>query len=87
MGYLDIAKNCRRQEPCRRVRDHRGRVVCLFRARRACLEAGRCLQLSRELDCDLAPVSWRWGWCRQRVPACGREQDEDHERAKGGRDG
>lgn len=37
------------------------------RARQPCLEAGHCLQWSREADCDLFPLTWCWGWCRERV--------------------
>lgn len=36
----------------------------VYRARPSCLEAGGCL---RETDCDLFPLTWRWGWCRERV--------------------
>jgi len=36
----------------------------VYRARPSCLEAGGCL---READCDLFPLTWRWGWCRERV--------------------
>lgn len=36
----------------------------VYRARSSCLEAGGCL---RETDCDLFPLTWRWGWCRERV--------------------
>jgi len=39
----------------------------VYRARQACLEAGHCLQLSREADCSLFPLTWRWGWRRKRV--------------------
>ena len=39
----------------------------VYRARQPCLEAGHCLQWSREADCDLFPLTWCWGWCRERV--------------------
>lgn len=39
----------------------------VYRARQACIEAGHCLGLTREQDCDLFPLTWRWGWCRERV--------------------
>lgn len=74
MGYLDLAKRVpRRQVP--KVREgtqeilDRGRIIRLYRARDTCLRAGRCLQLSQETDCHLFPLTWRWGWCRERVPA------------------
>ena len=41
----------------------------VYRARQPCLEAGYCLQWSREADCDLFPLTWCWGWCRERVSA------------------
>lgn len=55
-----------REEP-----DYRSRVIRLYRARQACLDAGHCLSLTREVDCQLFPLTWRWGWCRERVPATG----------------
>lgn len=36
----------------------------VYRARPSCLKAGGCL---READCDLFPLTWRWGYCRERV--------------------
>lgn len=39
----------------------------VYRARQPCLEVGHCLQWSRETDCCLFPLTWRWGWCRERV--------------------
>jgi len=39
----------------------------VYPARPSCLKAGGCLQLTRETDCDLFPLTWRWGWCRERV--------------------
>jgi len=41
----------------------------VYRARQTCLEAEGCLQWSREADCDLFPLTWCWGWCRERVSA------------------
>jgi len=43
----------------------RGKVVQLYHMRPACREAGHCLALTVERDCDLYPV--RLGWCRERV--------------------
>jgi len=43
------------------------KVVRLYRAREACMEAGHCRQWSKEKDCNLFPLTWRWGWCRERV--------------------
>jgi len=37
----------------------------VYPARPSCLEAGGCLHLR---DCDLFPLTWRWGWCRERTP-------------------
>ena len=39
----------------------------VYRARQTCLEAEGCLQLTREVDCRLFPLTWCWGWCRERV--------------------
>ncbi len=39
----------------------------VYRARQTCLEAEGCLQLTREVDCELFPLTWCWGWCRERV--------------------
>jgi len=39
----------------------------VFPARQTCLEAGGCLQLSSETDCNLFPLTWCWGFCRERV--------------------
>ena len=41
----------------------------VYRARQTCLEAEGCLQLTREVDCRLFPLTWCWGWCRERVSA------------------
>ena len=41
----------------------------VYRARQACLKAGYCLQWNREADCNLFPLTWRWGWCRERPKA------------------
>lgn len=43
----------------------------VYRARQTCLEAEGCLQLTREVDCRLFPLTWCWGWCRERVSANG----------------
>lgn len=45
--------------------DCMGTVVKLYHARKECLEAGYCLRFT--LDCDLFPLTWRWGWCSERV--------------------
>lgn len=37
----------------------------LYKARLECIKAGYCLRFT--LDCDLFPLTWRWGWCRERV--------------------
>lgn len=42
-----------------------GKVVQLYHMRPACREAGHCLALTVERDCDRYPV--RLGWCRERV--------------------
>jgi hypothetical protein len=39
----------------------------VYRARQTCLEAEGCLQLTREVDCRLFPLTWCRGWCRERV--------------------
>jgi hypothetical protein len=39
----------------------------VYRARQTCLEAEGCLQLTREVDCRLFPLTWCWGWCRERM--------------------
>ncbi len=39
----------------------------VFPARQTCLEAGGCLQLSSETDCNLFPLTWCWGFCREGV--------------------
>ena len=39
----------------------------VYRARQACIEAGHCLGLTREGDCGLYPLTWCWGWCRERA--------------------
>lgn len=44
-----------------------GNVVRVYPMRKSCLEAGHCLSLTRETDCNLFPLTWRWGWCRERV--------------------
>lgn len=44
-----------------------GVVSKVYRARQPCLEAGHCLQWNREADCDLYPITWYWGWCKERV--------------------
>ena len=41
----------------------------VYRARQPCLETEGCLQLTREVDCRLFPLTWCWGWCRERVSA------------------
>ncbi len=41
----------------------------VYRAQQPCLEAEGCLQLTREVDCRLFPLTWCWGWCRERVSA------------------
>ena len=41
----------------------------VYRARQTCLEKEGCLQLTREVDCRLFPLTWCWGWCRERVSA------------------
>lgn len=41
----------------------------VYRARQTCLEAEGCLQLTREVDCRLFPLTWCRGWCRERVSA------------------
>jgi len=41
----------------------------VYRIRQTCLEAEGCLQLTREVDCRLFPLTWCWGWCRERVSA------------------
>jgi hypothetical protein len=41
----------------------------VYRARQTCLEAEGCLQLTREADCGLFPLTWCRGWCRERVSA------------------
>ncbi len=41
----------------------------VYRARQTCLGAEGCLQLTREVDCRLFPLTWCWGWCRERVSA------------------
>ena len=33
----------------------------VYRARQTCLEAEGCLQLTREVDCRLFPLTWCWG--------------------------
>ncbi len=42
-----------------------GNVVRVYPMRPACRQAGHCLSLTRERDCNLFPV--RPGWCRERV--------------------
>ncbi|KXG76612.1 hypothetical protein [Thermovenabulum gondwanense] len=42
-----------------------GKVVRLYRARPECMKAGYCLRFTN--DCGLFPLTWRWGWCRERV--------------------
>jgi len=42
-----------------------GQVVRLYRMRPDCQEAGHCLGLTVERDCNLFPV--RPGWCRERL--------------------
>lgn len=44
----------------------------VYRTRQVCLEAGHCLQWSRETDCNLFPLTWCWGWCRERQAARGK---------------
>ncbi len=41
----------------------------VYRARQPCLETEGCLQLTREVDCRLFPLTWCRGWCRERVSA------------------
>jgi len=55
------------RNPTCEVWPNTGKVVKLYRARQSCMEAGHCLQWSRETDCNLFPLTWRWGWCRERV--------------------
>lgn len=74
MGYLDLAKRVPRRQAQQQVQQaeeihDRGRVIRVYRARDSCLQAGHCLQLTQETDCQLFPLTWRWGWCRERVPA------------------
>ena len=42
-----------------------GNVVRLHKMRPTCQDAGHCLGLTRETDCNLFPV--RPGWCRERI--------------------
>jgi len=51
------------------------KVVRLYRAREACMEAGHCMQLTKETGCNLFPLTWRWRWCRETVPAGRRKRN------------
>lgn len=42
-----------------------GLVVKLYPMRQACREAGHCLGLTKETDCNLYP--YQTGWCQERV--------------------
>lgn len=42
-----------------------GNVVRLHRMRSPCQDAGHCLGLTRETNCNLYPA--RSGWCRERI--------------------
>lgn len=42
-----------------------GNVVRVYPMRQSCRQAGHCLSLTKETDCDLYPM--RPGWCRERV--------------------
>jgi len=39
----------------------------VYKARQTCLEAGHCLQWSRETGCELYPLPLHRGWCRGRA--------------------
>lgn len=43
-----------------------GVSVRIYPSRRSCIEAGHCLQLTRESDCCLFPLTWCWGYCTSR---------------------
>lgn len=42
-----------------------GKKAKLYRQRPECLKAGYCLRFTN--DCDLFPLTWLKGWCRERV--------------------
>lgn len=68
--YVDLIREWNQSKGFERVQKPTcevmpGLVVRIFPRRPSCVEAGHCLQLTREIDCELFPLT-SGPWCRER---------------------